>query len=129
MNSSGWSPKNNPPVLKESAAHTSTQRLSLKSPNERKRFQVDPNTWISEGSWLFIRCTRRPGVIEGKGKLCMQKIDTDPCALIDEEGFALSVVPSSSAHDRNNKCMRFCLESSSPKEVEYGTQRKSTFDI
>ena len=59
----------------------------------------------------------------------MQKNDTDPRALIEEEGFALTVVPSSSTHDRNDKCMRFCLESISPKEVEYSTQRKSTFDI
>ena len=129
VNSSGWSPKNNPPVLKENATHTSTQRLSLKSPTERRHFQVDPNAWISDGSWLFIRCTRRPGVIKGKGKLCMQKYDSDPCALIEEEGFALTVVPSTTAHNRNDKCMLFCLESISPKEIEYSTQRKSTFDI
>lgn len=132
VNSSGWSPSNNPPVLKESTAHTSTQRLSLKSPNEKRRYQVDPNIWIAEGSWLFIRCARRPGVIEGKGKLCMQENDPDPLALTDlkdEEEFTLTVVPSTTSHNRNSKCMRFCLESIPPKEVEYSTQRRSIFII
>ena len=92
-------------------------RMSLKDPAKGKHTEIDPVHWLSQSEWLFIRCARRKGVINGRGKLCIKK---NP-----EREFQLFVVPSSSAHNNPDTYMRFCLKNVPTESFKYQYELKS----
>ena len=112
----GMSPLNNPPRLTEACSEAKT-RMTLKELSQGKGVQVNPQDWISSGTWLAIRSSQRHGLKQG-AKLCMKMQNF--C-----REYELCAMPSTKYHDKGGNYMRFCLEKVPSKSFEHNYQRQS----